>query len=347
MITNKILLTFVVLLPAFLSYLGTLVMKSLALKYQIIDIPNQRSSHQEPTPRGGGMAIAATFLVLFAFSPLIINIKITDYLGVIVGGIAIAVLGFVDDLVTLRKTPRLIIWFGITIVVLAFGINLKSITFPVFGELNFGLVSPIITFIWLIGVTNFYNFMDGINGLTGSESLIVAGFLAGIGYFAGNMVVFLSAGILFGSVLGFLPHNFPKAKIFLGDGGSNFLGYIIAVLAIIGSQTTQNKVPFLIPFMLSSLFIFDAGFALLRHLPKGKDWLEPHLDHYFQRLIKLGYSHSVVTLFYSALNVILGVLAILYFQTQGLPALAIAVSSFIPFLLIVIITIQSERKILV
>jgi len=150
--------------------------------------------------------------------------------------------------------------------------------------------------------------------------------------------------ILFGAVLGFIPHNFPKAKIFLGDGGSNFLGFVFASLAIVGSQSSTNEIPFFIPFMLSSLFLFDAGFTLLKNLSKGKNWLEPHLDHYYQRLIRGGYSHTWVTLFYSSLNIVLGILACLFMISGDLISIFLLLCSIFPFLFIVFFTIKTEKS---
>ena len=223
-------------------------------------------------------------------------------------------------------------------------VELKSISLPIIGVVQFGFLSPLVTFLWLIGVTNLFNFMDGIDGLAGLEALIGAGFLAGIAFITGSTLVFSVSAIIFGAVLGFLPHNFPTAKIFLGDGGSNFLGYIFAALAIIGSQEDQSQIPFIIPVILLSMFLLDGGTTLIKRLPKGKDWLEPHRDHYYQRLIKLGCTHMQVTLFYSALNLLLGVIALLVLNTNERYSLVLIIVSIVPFLIVLIVTNRLEKN---
>jgi len=169
-------------------------------------------------------------------------------------------------------------------------------------------------------------------------------FLSGIAFYTGNGLVFTASVIIFGAVLGFLPHNFPKAKVFMGDGGSNFLGYIFAALAVIGSQSDNNQISFIIPVILLSLFLLDGGTTLIKRLPKGKDWLEPHRDHYYQRLIKLGISHKNVTLLYSALNLLLGVIALLVQKTNERLSLVLILISVVPFLIVMIITREFERR---
>ena len=290
------------------------------------------------------MAIVATFLLAFLLVGLYLPFERNIFWGLLLGGAAISALGFVDDLYTLSRTPRILAWIGITALSIIFGISLRSISLPFLGTIQFGFLSPLVTFLWLIGVTNFFNFMDGINGLAGLEALLVAGFLAGISYWAGNLFIFVASLIVFAGALGFLPHNFPKAKIFMGDGGSNFLGYVFAALTIIGSQSPDNPIPFFVPTILLFMFLLDAASTLLKRLPKGKDWLEPHRDHLYQRLIKLGYSHTHVTLTYTAINLFLGVMAVLYFGSEGFLALLYLVLSVVPFLALVMFTIFKERR---
>lgn len=347
LLTNQMDLLLIIILGILslvLSYFGTQLIRRWALKRGVIDVPNQRSSHQDPTPTGGGMAIVMSFLAVILIAGLFQSDNTKQYWGLIINGLIIAGLGFLDDLYTLRRTPRIIIWILITVLSLFFGIELHSISLPILGVVQFGVFSPVVTFLWLIGVTNLFNFMDGINGIAGCEALIVAGFLAVIAFSAGNTLVFFASAIIFSAVLGFLPYNFPKAKIFLGDGGSNFLGYIFAALAVIGSQGDQFQIPFTIPVILLSMFLLDGGTTLIKRFPKGKDWLEPHRDHYYQRLVKLGYTHKQVTLFYCALNVILGSLALVILNVNERYSLTLMFVSIVPFLIVLIVTNRLEKE---
>ena len=327
-----------------LSAIGTQLIRRWALKRGVMDVPNQRSSHQNPTPLGGGLAIVVSFLLVMLLVGLFQSNNTRQYWGLIINGLIIAAIGFLDDLYNLRRTPRIIAWVLIAALSMIFGIELKSISLPIIGIIQFGILSPLITFLWLIGMTNLFNFMDGIDGLAGFEALVVAGFLSGIAFYTGNGLVFTASVIIFGAVLGFLPHNFPKAKVFMGDGGSNFLGYIFAALAVIGSQSDNNQISFIIPVILLSLFLLDGGTTLIKRVPKGKDWLEPHRDHYYQRLIKLGISHKNVTLLYSALNLLLGVIALLVQKTNERLSLVLILISVVPFLIVMIITREFERR---
>jgi len=332
-----------ILLP-FFSYLITFWNIRLARFFGIVDVPNQRSSHTEPTPSGGGLAIVFTVVLYLFIARSHLGTTSAQFWGLIVNAILIAGLGFFDDLYTLRRLPRIIGWVVIAISSLVFGIELTSISLPLIGLVNFGFLSPLITFVWLIGVTNFFNFMDGINGLAGGEALLVSGFLGGIALLSGNGFVFAVSLIIFGTVLGFLPHNFPRAKLFLGDVGSNFLGYVFASVAVIASQQDAGYIPFLIPVILLNMFLLDAGTTLIKRIPKGKDWLEPHRDHVYQRLIKLGYSHVQVTILYSILNLILGFLALLAYLSQEWVAFVLTAASFIPFIVLISLTYRIEQK---
>ena len=339
---NTILLLIVICFA--LSLVGTNGLKKLFARLHVVDLPGARRSHTTPTPRGGGMAIVVTFLLVFLLAGYYLQFERSTFWGLLLSGLAISALGFVDDLYTLSRTPRILAWVGITALSIIFGIHLKSITLPFLGTIQFGVLSYPFTFLWLIGVTNFFNFMDGINGLAGLEAVLVGGFLAVIAFGAGNQMVLVAAVILFAGSLGFLPHNFPQAKIFMGDGGSNFLGYLFAALTIIGSQSSDNSIPFIVPTILLLMFLLDAATTLIKRLPEGKDWLEPHRDHLYQRLIKLGYTHSQVTLGYTAINLFLGLMAVLYFRSSGLLQIVYFGLSVLPFLALLLFTVRKEKR---
>lgn len=331
---------------AFLLSAGlTRFIRSLAMQYRIIDVPNSRSSHETPTPRGGGMAIAVTYFLIIGLLLLGGFLSISEVGGLLISGLAITLLGFIDDLITLPRKPRLLVWLLITGIAIIFGISLKTIELPWLGKINFGILSPLVTFLWLIGVTNFYNFMDGIDGLAASETIAAAGFLLFFSFRMGNDVIAFSSLVLLGAAGGFLIYNFPPAKIFMGDGGSNFLGFIFATLAVLGGKAESGQIPFVVPVILLNMFLLDGGVTLIKRLPKGKKWLEPHRDHYYQRLIKSGLSHLQVTLLYSSMNIILGVVAYAYMiATNAFIRTGLLALSVVPFLFVVILSYRRKQR---
>jgi UDP-GlcNAc:undecaprenyl-phosphate GlcNAc-1-phosphate transferase len=332
-----------ILIPVF-AYFTTLWIKRLAISLGIVDEPNQRSSHTETTPRGGGVAVVIIVVLSLVILRKPLGFTSNQFWGMIISSFLIACLGILDDIYTLRRLPRFMGWVVIAAISILFGIEITQISIPLLGQIKFGFLGPLITFLWLIGLTNFFNFMDGIDGLAAGEAIIVSGFLSVIAHLSGNELVFATSLIVFCAVLGFLPHNFPKAKLFMGDVGSNFLGYIFAALAVIGSQSGSGQIPFLIPVILLGMFILDAGITLIKRIPKGKEWLEPHRDHLYQRIIKLEYSHVQVTLLYSFLSFSLGILGLLVYKTNGLLALVLSAAFVIPYFALVMITVNREKK---
>jgi len=332
-------------LAFFISYLGTLVVRRWALRSGVVDIPNERSSHDRPTPRGGGMAIVVSFFAAMLLASFFYTFDLRTYWGLLLSAAAIAILGFIDDLHSLSRRHRFVVWIIIAGVSMAFGIRLRAIALPFIGVIPLSILSPLVTLVWLIGVANLYNFMDGIDGLAAGEAISVAGFLAIISLLYGNTFIFVTSLIVLGGALGFLLHNLPPARIFMGDGGSNFLGFVFAALAIIGSRSVATSISFAIPVILLGTFLFDATITLLKRISKGKKWLEPHRDHYYQRLIILGYSHKRVTSLYCSLSILLGFIALLYSRVDGLPALMLLVVPLLPLFSLAIAVNKLERAI--
>lgn len=299
-----------------------------ALRRSLIDMPNARSSHDRPTPRGGGVAllmgIGAAALAGLPQAPL----ESTLVAGLLVSAAGMAGIGFIDDARGLSKRVRFLAGGGLVWLAVTAGIRLEELDLAGVVRIPLGDAAPLVTAIWLLAVPNLYNFMDGIDGLAGMQAVAVGVTLAIVAALAGNAFVCGAALIVAGAAAGFLVYNWPPASIFLGDVGSWFLGFAFAALAVIGAKPGEGSVPFIVPVTLLSPFLLDTMVTLIRRVPKGRRWLEAHRDHYYQRLVRAGYSHRRVTLVYAGLNVIVGA-AVLAYVLMDVPAvLAVPVGCF-------------------
>ncbi|GAB1472038.1 glycosyltransferase family 4 protein [Chloroflexota bacterium] len=295
-----------------LSYLGVWVIRRYA-KRHLLDHPNERSSHAMPTPRGGGLAIV--LVVLIAGSVAALNSSLTHSLIYLICGIVIAYIGWRDDLHSLSPRVRFAVQ-GLVALVSVLGMGyFKSVTIPLFGQLQLGAVGFIITILWIIGLTNAYNFMDGIDGMAGGVALSAAlGWMFLASRTNNDFVFWITLAIAAGN-FGFLFHNWSPAKIFMGDVASTFLGYTFAVLPLLSADKGGDAL--MLGTLLMWTFIMDAGITFIRRLLKRENVFSAHRDHLYQRLIIIGYSHAAVSLFYISLTLLAGVLA--YAWSWGQP----------------------------
>ena len=288
-----------------ISYLGIYMIRRLVLHYQILDRPNERSSHEVPRPRGGGGAIAILVLLTALFSLKQIDLKYG--LIYITCATIIAWLGWRDDLQSLSPKVRFTVQ-GIVAAVSIWGLGyFKAVTIPLLGELQLDGVGLVITFLWIIGLTNAYNFMDGIDGMAGGVALA-----GGLGWMmlasnAHTPFAFWIALAIAASSLGFLGHNWSPAKIFMGDVGSTFLGYTFAVLPLISSDKSGDAL--MLGTLLMWTFIMDAGTTFIRRAFKRENLFAGHRTHLYQRLVVGGYKHSTVSLLYIFLTLLAGLLS--------------------------------------
>ena len=293
------------LLLTLLSYLLVYLIRRYAERRQILDHPNERSSHSLPTPRGGGVAI----VVLVAGAGLwsAHEAGINHALIYLICGVVIAWLGWRDDVSSLSPRVRFAVQ-GLVAAVSIYGLGyFKMVTIPLFGELHLGVVGVVITFLWIIGLTNAYNFMDGIDGIAGGVALA-----GGLGWtlLASNMhnaFVFWLALAIAASSLGFLAHNWHPAKIFMGDTASTFLGYTFAVLPLLSAD--QGGDALMLGTLLMWTFIMDAGVTFIRRALKRENVFAAHRTHLYQRLVIGGYPHHIVSTLYLMLTLLAGVLS--------------------------------------
>jgi UDP-N-acetylmuramyl pentapeptide phosphotransferase/UDP-N-acetylglucosamine-1-phosphate transferase len=297
------LLIFILL--TILSCIGVYFIRRYAERRQILDHPNERSSHSMPTPRGGGLAIV--ILVIGTGLSFAKEAALSHALIYLVCGLVIAYLGWRDDVHSLSPRVRFAVQ-GLVAVVSIYGLGyFKSVTIPLFGELGLGVAGAIITFMWIIGLTNAYNFMDGIDGIAGGVALA-----GGLGWMllatnAHSPFAFGIALATAASSLGFLAHNWSPARIFMGDVASTFLGYTFAVLPLLSSDKSGDAL--MLGTLLMWTFILDASVTFFQRAFRRENVFTAHRTHLYQRLVIGGYSHAAISTLYISLTLLAGLLS--------------------------------------
>ncbi|WP_159153458.1 MraY family glycosyltransferase [Acinetobacter johnsonii] len=307
-----------------LSFVLTYLMRLYALKKNIIDNPNERSSHSVPTPRGGGVAVVCSYLM--ALAVLIYSQQLTVHIGltIMAAGFVIALLGFLDDHGHINAMLRLAIHFLVAIaVVISLG-GFGSVA--VFDGVQLGFLANIIAVLFLVWLLNLYNFMDGINGIASVEAITVTASMATL-YYVLNISLHSDLLWLLGAcAFGFLLWNFPKAKIFMGDACSGFLGLVLGILALIALK--ENVALFCAWIICLGVFIVDATYTLIKRVFNGYKMYDAHRSHSYQILSRKWNSHTPVTLTVAAIN-ILWLFPIAYLmasQSFAYPELAVLIA---------------------
>jgi len=283
-----------------LSYLGVTALKRWAERRRILDVPNERSSHTRPTPRGGGLAIVVVVLVGWLVA---LGLHPDSWVGTdllyVVGAALIAGISWMDDLRSLPNRVRFAAHsLGALLVLVGFG-YWGAVDLPLLGAVSLGWLGLIITFAWIVGLTNAYNFMDGIDGIAGGQAIVAGLGWAVLGWLTAQPLVGVLGVLLAAASLGFLGHNWPPARIFMGDVGSAFLGFTFAVLAVAAAQRDARLA--LVGILFVWPFVFDATFTFLRRLKHRENVFAAHRSHLYQRLVIVGHSHRFVTLLYVGL----------------------------------------------
>ncbi len=286
-----------------LSFIITFFYRKIAIKKSILDIPNDRSSHSIPTPRGGGLAIVIAFYVGLAW--LFFNNEIEKKLFyALLVGLILVIVGLLDDVISLSPVLRFAIQ-TLTVIIAIYilgGLNKFDLGFFMIEAKIILSILAVIGIIWFI---NLYNFIDGIDGYASMQAIFVAGAL----FF---LTKSMTALLLTFATLGFLPWNWQRAKIFMGDVGSTLLGFVLAIFAIYYQNTSEISIVHWL--ILTSLFWFDATITLFRRWKNKEKLSQAHRKHSYQRLVQSGFSHQKVTLIGLAINIIL-FLIVFAFQT--------------------------------
>lgn len=326
---------YVFVLAVLLALLLTPITIWLGKKYKILDYPDSRKIHNWPIVRIGGVAVFLSFLIVmlrnFKFSP--------QLLGIITGTGIIFIVGLIDDIRGLSASIRFGAQLLASAIVIYFG---STISFVPPGPFKLPL-EILITLMWLIGITNAFNFLDGMDGLACGLGMIYAALFSAITWTSGQDYVVYLASALAGACLGFLPYNFRPAKVFLGDCGSTTIGFLLAAIALAGSWAENNHIVALTtPLLILAVPIFDMIYTTISRVRNGsvktiKEWLEfTGKDHLHHRLNKLGFNRTRTVLLIYSISFTFGLNAILIRKTGDLSgAIIVLMQTVIGLMLLV------------
>ena len=284
----------VLIITFIISYVLVGYVRQVALDRNVVDIPNERSSHTVPTPRGGGIAIVFSFLIAVSGLAVIHLVSLKMWLVVFISSCVVAGVGLVDDRRPLRASTR----FAVHVVAAVFLIFMLG-GIPTAELLKWGLRGPLLgsafSVLVLVWATNLFNFMDGIDGIAGSEAIFMCVAGAWLNWLNGGdpgiTATLLSLAV---ASTGFMLWNWPPASVFMGDVGSGFLGFTVSALLMF--TCLMGKVPIEVLPILGGVFLVDATTTLLRRIFRGDRWFEPHRTHAYQVLARRIGRHKPVTL---------------------------------------------------
>lgn len=292
-----------------------------AVKTGAMDKPDPRKVHKKPIPRLGGLATYLAFMIavcsMLDFSKEIV--------GLLLGGTFIVIVGIIDDFISLPAKVKLLGQILAACILVAFDIRIDFITDP-FGDFIFleYLAIPV-TIFWIVGITNTVNLIDGLDGLAAGVSTIATVTILLVALQSGDLpVVFLTAALA-GSSLGFLHYNFNPARIFMGDTGSMFLGYMFAAISVIGAVKSAATIALIVPILALGLPILDTTFAIVRRYRGGVPIFKPDKGHLHHRLLAMGFSQRQAVLLMYVFSAFLGLAAIALTEVSTSVAVMIVV----------------------
>ncbi len=297
------------------SYAGVERFRRWSIRREFFDIPNERSSHTAPTPRGGGAVIAVVSLICYAgYTNFVTHNFAWSYF---LGAALIAAISWLDDVYDISFAWRILVHAAaaaLVIITLGFW---SGAELPLARRVEFGVFGAVVTFFWIVWLTNAYNFMDGIDGIAGMQAIT-----AGIGWLLiGNWLGCGSAGFYGGALafssLGFLLHNWQPAKIFMGDVGSAFLGYSFAVLPLLAKSENDLNAPVLpvVGVALVMPFVADTLVTFARRIFKREKIWRAHRSHLYQQLVISGFSHRTVAFFYGLVSLLITGVLVFWLNT--------------------------------
>ncbi len=337
MLTRQVLFMIFAFIVSFaFTFATTPLVRRFAFKIGAIDIPkDNRRMHKKPTPRIGGLAIIFGFTV----ATLCFAQPSRQLYGTLAGAAIIAVMGVIDDCKNLPAKLKFVIQIiAALVVVFAGDIKIDVFTNPNFLSDNPYWVLPewlsvTLTVIWIVFITNAVNFIDGLDGLAAGVSAIMSISLVFISIRVGEYSIAILGIALMGSCFGFLPFNFNPAKIFMGDTGSTFLGFMLATLSIQGVFKSYAVISFAVPLLILGLPLFDALFAMIRRILRGQSPMTADRGHLHHRLVDMGFSQKQTVFILYAISGVLGITAVLLAESGVLRALLLVICVLILLLI--------------
>ena len=321
------LLTSLVLVP---------IVKKIATHVGAMDQPNARKIHKIPMPRLGGLAIYLAFL----FGYILYGEVSTQMLSILIGSFLLVLVGFIDDINPVKARYKLIVQIIAATIVVVYG-DLSFTEISILGnKIYFSKIfGSLLSIIFIVAITNAINLIDGLDGLAAGISSIYFLTIAIIAFILnriGGLDVIISL-IMLGATLGFLIHNFPPAKIFMGDSGSLVLGFMISVIALLGYKVTTFT-SLIVPILILAIPIFDTIFAILRRLLKGQNIGVADKEHFHHQLLKMRYSPTKSILIIYAIDIAFAAVSIFYILGDNQIAIAIYIALMILLLFVVLKT---------
>lgn len=308
-----------------LSYLFTPPVKRFAHKIGAIDIPkDSRRMHKKPIPRLGGLAIFGGFLCAI----LLFGQLDQTMLCVLLGATIIVALGIFDDVLALGAKLK----FAVQIIAAAIPVCVGDLQIKLFTNLNpfsdepffhLGILAIPVTIIWIVGITNAVNLIDGLDGLAVGVSSIAAITMLAVALLTGNMAIAITMAALAGACIGFMPYNLNPAKIFMGDTGSTFLGYMLATVSIMGLFKFYAVISFAVPFLILGLPIFDTANAIIRRVAAGRSPMSPDRGHVHHKLIDMGFNQKQAVAILYAISATLGLTAVVLTSSGEVKAIVL------------------------
>jgi UDP-GlcNAc:undecaprenyl-phosphate/decaprenyl-phosphate GlcNAc-1-phosphate transferase len=295
--------------------LFTPLVRAMGIKAGFVDQPGPRKVHQQPMVRLGGVAIfagnAIAILLVWLLGGFGALERAADLQiwGVALGGILFFSLGLADDFLTLPSIFRLVLQFAIAILVWFFGVKVDFLDIPWLGIVQLGWLSLPFTAVWLVGMTNAINFIDGLDGLAAGVAGISSAIMVVVSLYMHQPAAALLAAALAGGTIGFLRYNFNPAKIFMGDGGSYFIGFTLAAIGVIGLVKSFTTMTVLIPFLILAVPIVDTSAVVVDRLRSGQSPFKADNRHLHHRMLKTGLHQRVVVLFIYVLTLWVGSIA--------------------------------------